>query len=154
MYKFRSMRANADASFHKNHVARLIKQNLSPEQVNSNGSLKIQNDPRVTRFGRLIRTTSLDELPQLFNVLLGDMSLVGPRPPLPYEVELYQGWHKRRFEAQPGITGLWQVKGRNLVSFDEMVRMDLEYIERQSIWLDLAIILRTPLALISAKGAG
>jgi lipopolysaccharide/colanic/teichoic acid biosynthesis glycosyltransferase len=114
----------------------------------------MENDPRVTRTGRLIRKFSLDELPQLFNVLRGEMSMVGPRPPLPYELEYYQDWHKRRLEALPGITGMWQVKGRNQVSFDEMVRLDLDYIERQSFWLDLLILLQTPSAVLSAKGAG
>ena len=104
--------------------------------------------------GKLIRKISVDEIPQLLNVLLGDMSLVGPRPPLPYEVEVYQEWHKRRFEVLPGITGFWQVKARNRVSFDEMIKLDLEYIERQSFWHDLIIILQTPWALISGRGAG
>jgi exopolysaccharide biosynthesis polyprenyl glycosylphosphotransferase len=156
MFKFRSMRVGADPEVHKMHVARLIKENLSPEQLvgNNHGSLKMEYDPRVTRIGSFLRKTSLDELPQLFNVLRGEMSLVGPRPSLPYEVDLFQDWHKRRFEALPGITGLWQVKGRNLVSFDEMVRMDLEYIEKQSIWLDLRILFQTPWVVITAKGAG
>jgi exopolysaccharide biosynthesis polyprenyl glycosylphosphotransferase len=154
MFKFRSMRAGADPGLHKAHVTRLITQNLNLGQVATEGTLKIQNDPRVTRVGKTIRKTSLDELPQLFNVLRGDMSLVGPRPPLPYEVELYQDWHKRRFEAIPGMTGLWQVTGRNRVSFDEMVRMDLDYIEHQSLWLDVKILLQTPLAVITGRGAG
>ena len=156
MLKFRSMHVNADPGIHKEHVTRLIKQNLTAEQLNRNGggSLKLEKDPRITRVGNIIRKTSLDELPQLVNVLRGEMSLVGPRPPLPYEVDLYQGWHRRRFEALPGITGLWQIRGRNRVSFDEMVRMDIEYIEHQSLWLDLNIIFQTPWALISAKGAG
>jgi lipopolysaccharide/colanic/teichoic acid biosynthesis glycosyltransferase len=111
-------------------------------------------DPRITRFGKFIRKTSLDELPQLLNVLVGDMSLVGPRPPLPYEVELYKDWHQKRFEALPGITGVWQVNGRNKVSFDEMVRMDIEYIKHQSFWLDLLILVRTPYVVIKGYGAG
>jgi len=114
----------------------------------------MEQDARITRVGRFIRKTSLDELPQLFNVLRGEMSLVGPRPPLPYEVEVYQEWHKRRFESPPGITGLWQVEARNQVSFDEMVRIDLEYIEKYSLWLDIKIILQTPWELIKGKGAG
>jgi exopolysaccharide biosynthesis polyprenyl glycosylphosphotransferase len=155
MLKFRSMRADADSSVHKAHVTRLIEQNLTAEQLEENGeTLKMQYDPRVTRVGKLIRKTSIDELPQLFNVLRGEMSLVGPRPPLPYEAELYQDWHKRRFEALPGITGWWQVKGRNRVSFDEMVRMDLYYAEHSSLWLDLRILLQTPWAVISGRGAG
>lgn len=151
MYKFRSMRANSDPGLHQAHVARLIQQNLTPEL---NGSLKMEDDPRITRVGKIIRKTSMDELPQLFNVLRGEMNLVGPRPPLPYEVDLYQEWHKRRLDVPPGITGLWQVKGRNRVSFDEMVRLDLRYIKEWSLWLDMVIILQTPWALISARGAG
>lgn len=156
MYKFRSMRVGTDPGVHKAHVTRLISQNLKPEPRAGGkpGTLKLENDPRITRVGRIIRKTSLDELPQLFNVLRGEMSLVGPRPPLDYEFELYQDWHKRRFEAPPGITGLWQVKGRNRVSFDEMVRLDLEYIQNQSLWLDIKILLQTPWAVISARGAG
>jgi exopolysaccharide biosynthesis polyprenyl glycosylphosphotransferase len=156
LLKFRSMRADADADAHKAHVARLIGQNLRPDQLGDGGknSLKMQDDPRITRVGRFIRKTSLDELPQLINVLRGEMSLVGPRPPLPYEVELYAGWHRHRLEALPGMTGWWQVKGRNRVSFDEMVRMDLYYIEHASFWLDLKILLLTPWAALSGKGAG
>jgi exopolysaccharide biosynthesis polyprenyl glycosylphosphotransferase len=156
MYKFRSMCIDADPCIHQEYVIRLIKENLNPEQVDKNGknSLKMENDPRITRIGRFIRKTSLDELPQFFNVLRGEMSLVGPRPSLPYELEQYQAWHKYRLNILPGITGSWQVRGRNRVSFDEMVRMDLEYIEKQSVWLDILLILQTPLAMISGKGAG
>jgi exopolysaccharide biosynthesis polyprenyl glycosylphosphotransferase len=155
MYKFRSMKTGAKVDLHQEYVSRLILENLSPEQANGGvDSLKIEADPRVTRFGRFIRKSSLDELPQLINVLFGDMSLVGPRPPLPYELEVYQDWHKRRLEALPGITGLWQIKGRNRVSFDEMVRMDLEYIKNQSFRMDLLILLQTPFAVLTAKGAG
>jgi lipopolysaccharide/colanic/teichoic acid biosynthesis glycosyltransferase len=114
----------------------------------------MENDPRITRIGKFVRKSSIDELPQLINVLRGEMSLVGPRPPLLYEVDLYQDWHKRRFEVPPGITGIWQVSGRNRVSFDEMVRMDLEYIEKQSLWLDIKLLLKTPRAVIGAQGAG
>ena len=97
----------------------------------------------MTRWGRVLRKTSLDELPQLFNVLRGDMSIVGPRPPIPYEVESYELWHRKRLDMKPGVTGLWQVSGRNRLSFDEMVRMDLYYIENWSLLLDVKIILRT-----------
>jgi exopolysaccharide biosynthesis polyprenyl glycosylphosphotransferase len=128
MLKFRSMVVDADPGLHQAHVARLIQDNLSLEQAADIparlASLKLARDPRVTGVGALLRQTSLDELPQLFNVLWGDMSLVGPRPPIAYEVALYQDWHKRRLAAPPGMTGLWQVRGRNRVSFDEMVRMD------------------------------
>jgi len=156
MFKFRSMRVDADPKAHRAYVKRLIEQNLSPEQVSGSGhrSLKMEHDPRITQIGRIIRKTSIDELPQLLNVLRGEMSLVGPRPPLPYEAELYEEWHRRRLEVPPGITGWWQVKGRNRVSFDEMVRMDLYYIENTSFWLDLKILLLTPRAVLSGRGAG
>ena len=111
-------------------------------------------DPRVTRVGRFIRKASIDELPQLYNVLRGDMSLVGPRPPLPYEAEQYEPWHLRRvLESKPGITGLWQIEGRSRVSFDEMVRMDLRYIQNQSLWLDLKILLKTVVVVVRCEGA-
>jgi len=153
MLKFRSMKTGNDTYTHKQHIAKLIQENISVEQLGGK-SLKLEDDPRITRVGKLIRKTSIDELPQLFNVLRGEMSLVGPRPAIPYEVELYQDWHKRRLEAIPGLTGMWQIKGRNRVSFDEMVRMDIEYIEKQSLWLDIRILLRTPLAVITGSGAG
>ena len=145
-----------DPGVHQAHVTRLKTQNLKPESLAGGkfGTLKLENDSRITCVGRFLRKTSLDEFPQLINVLQGNMSLVGPRPPLAYEVELYQDWHKRRFEAPPGLTGLWQVKGRNRVSFDEMVRLDLEYIQNQSLWLDIKILVQTPWAMISARGAG
>ena len=117
-------------------------------------SLKLAHDPRITRVGRVIRKLSIDELPQLVNVLRGEMSLVGPRPGLPYELAMYQEWQKRRLEALPGLTGWWQVKGRNRVSFDEMVRMDLYYMDHSSFWLDVRILLLTPWAALSGKGAG
>ncbi len=156
MLKFRSMRVDADPALHMAHVAKLIGGNLRlNEPGNGSGeTLKMRNDPRITRVGRVLRKLSLDELPQLVNVLRGEMSLVGPRPPLPYEVALYRDWHRRRLEALPGITGLWQVEARNRVSFDEMVRLDLRYIEEQSFWLDLKILARTPLAVLSGRGAG
>jgi lipopolysaccharide/colanic/teichoic acid biosynthesis glycosyltransferase len=155
MYKLRSMRVGADPSVHQDYVTRLIKENLGPWQLeNERPTLKMNADPRITRVGRFIRKTSLDELPQFLNVVRGERSLVGPRPSLPYELEQYQGWHKRRLEALPGITGLWQVRGRNRVSFDEMVRMDLDYINNQSIWRDLGILIQTPLAVLSTRGAG
>ncbi|HLX45879.1 MAG TPA: sugar transferase, partial [Bryobacteraceae bacterium] len=115
---------------------------------------KITNDPRITTVGRFLRKTSLDELPQFLNVLRGDMSLVGPRPPIPYEVECYDIWHKRRLLAvKPGITGLWQVRGRSKTSFDEMVRLDLKYGETWSLWLDVKILLETPRAVFTGDGA-
>jgi len=114
---------------------------------------KLTQDPRITPLGRILRKTSLDELPQLWNVLKGDMSLVGPRPPIPYEVDEYQPRHMRRLHAKPGMTGLWQVEGRSAVDFEQMVVLDVDYIERQSFWLDLEILLRTPLAVLVGKGA-
>jgi exopolysaccharide biosynthesis polyprenyl glycosylphosphotransferase len=154
MLKFRSMRIDAETGVHQAHVARLIQDNLAADDAGQGGSLKLADDPRVTRVGAFLRQTSLDELPQLINVLRGEMSLVGPRPPIAYEVALYQDWHKRRLAAPPGMTGLWQVRGRNRVNFDDMVRMDLEYIEQQSLWLDLLLLLQTPFAVLSGRGAG
>jgi len=151
-YKFRSMQHRADTEVHRAHVTNLIKNRVT--LAAGQQTLKLVNDRRITRVGRVLRDGSLDELPQLLNVLKGDMSLIGPRPGLPYEVELYEEWHKRRLEALPGITGWWQVKGRSRVSFDEMVCMDIEYIEKQSVLLDLEILLLTPWAVISGKGAG
>jgi lipopolysaccharide/colanic/teichoic acid biosynthesis glycosyltransferase len=154
--KFRSMRIGNDCSVHKEFVTKLIAGEV--EQRPSNGSgksiYKITNDARVTRVGRFLRRTSLDELPQLVNVLKGDMSLVGPRPAIPYELAAYQTWHRRRvLEVKPGITGLWQVSGRSSVKFDEMVRLDLRYATSWSPWLDFKILMRTPRAVIGGAGA-
>lgn len=123
------------------------------QDAGANGVRKLVHDPRVTRLGAFLRKTSLDELPQLWNVLKGDISLVGPRPPIPYEVEMYEPWHRRRLSTIPGVTGLWQITARSSVDFDEMVELDLEYIERQSFWLDLKILLQTPLAILKTRGA-
>lgn len=114
---------------------------------------KVKNDPRVTGAGKWLRRSSLDELPQILNVLIGDMSIVGPRPPIPYEVEEYDIWHRKRLEMKPGITGLWQVSGRNRLSFEEMVRIDTFYIENWSLWLDLKIVLLTLPAMLRGDGA-
>ncbi len=156
MLKFRSMVQDADPRVHEAYVTDLIRRNVSPSQAPGGGRavLKQQGDPRVTRVGRILRKTSIDELPQLVNVLRGEMSLVGPRPALAYEVAVYKDWHHRRLAALPGITGLWQIKGRNQVSFDDMVRLDIEYIERQSLWYDISILLRTPWAVLTGRGAG
>ncbi len=155
--KFRSMYVENDDSIHRDFVARLI---AGGETEATNGSedkkalFKIKNDPRVTRIGRILRRTSLDELPQLLNVLGGEMSLVGPRPPIPYEYECYNTWHRRRLlTVKPGITGLWQIGGRSRVTFDEMVRLDLRYAETWSVLLDLKILLKTPAAVFSGDGA-
>ena len=128
--KFRTMHIDNDAHIHKEYVKQLIAGQAKPQPSNANcqGIYKLTNDPRVTRVGAFLRRTSLDELPQLWNVLKGEMSLVGPRPAIPYEVEAYEIWHRRRvLEAKPGITGLWQVSGRSRVKFDEMVRLDVQY---------------------------
>ncbi len=154
--KFRSMYVNCDPKIHKEYVAKLIAGGGSCAHSRESGKAvyKIKNDPRVTPVGRFLRKTSLDELPQFLNVLRGDMSLVGPRPPLPYEVERYDPWHRRRIlEAKPGITGLWQVNGRSRTTFDDMVRLDLRYVEQASILLDLKILWHTPRAVLSGDGA-
>ena len=154
MLKFRTMRVNADPRVHHEFVTRFIKSGAQLHPAGSKALFKLTNDPRVTPLGRILRKTSLDELPQLWNVLRGEMSLVGPRPPLPYEVEQYQHWHLRRItEAKPGITGLWQVGGRSRTTFDEMVRLDLRYARNRSLWADIKILLATPRAVISGKGA-
>ena len=153
--KFRSMYFQSDPKIHRDYVRRLISAKEDHQQPDdSNGVYKIKDDPRVTRIGRFLRKTSLDELPQFFNVLKGEMSLVGPRPPIPYEVEAYDIWHRRRFlEVKPGITGLWQVEGRSRVKFDEMVRLDIKYAKTWSPWLDIKILLRTPRAVFRGVGA-
>ncbi|HKT70940.1 MAG TPA: sugar transferase [Terriglobales bacterium] len=149
--KFRTMYPGSDAAVHENYVAAFI---AGCPLAGSDGIYKITHDPRVTGLGRILRRTSLDELPQLWNVLRGDMSLVGPRPPLSYEFERYAPWHRRRIlDLKPGITGLWQVLGRSSTTFDEMVRLDLRYARHRSLWLDLKILFRTPGAMLSGKGA-
>lgn len=155
IYKFRSMSAKNDDKSHREYVAKLIQGNLA--EINqgdaANPVYKMTRDPRITAVGHFIRKTSIDELPQLFNVLLGDMSLVGPRPPLRYEAEKYQVWHLRRIlEVRPGITGLWQVIGRSTTSFDEMVRLDLRYIREWSFWMDLRILLQTVRVVVMRSG--
>jgi len=154
--KFRSMYVNNDPSEHKEYVRKLIAGQAAKQPANATGEgvFKLTNDPRITSVGDFLRRTSLDELPQFFNVLRGDMSLVGPRPPVPYEVEAYATWHRRRLlEAKPGITGLWQVEGRSRVGFDDMVRLDLRYARNCSPWLDLKILMQTPKAVIAGNGA-
>ena len=155
-YKFRSMSLNVDDSIHREFVTTLIKG--GHEEINQQDAVKplykIKSDPRLTPIGGFLRKSSLDELPQLFNVLKGDMSLVGPRPPLTYEAEKYQSWHLRRIlEIKPGITGLWQVEGRSKVSFDEMVRMDLRYTRDWSLMLDLKILTKTVGVVLRRDGA-
>jgi len=156
MFKFRSMYINNDHTVHKEFVTKFIASDASKQASTKHpeGVYKLTNDKRITRIGKFLRKTSLDELPQLLNVLKGDMSLVGPRPPIPYEVAVYETWHRRRvLGVKPGITGLWQVSGRSRVKFDEMVRLDVRYAESWTPWLDFIILLRTPLAVIRGNGA-
>ena len=168
--KFRSMRTGNDAAIHRQFTGDWIygrtgngRKRPAPRSVGAAaagegggqevepGVHKIVGDPRVTFVGSLLRRTSLDELPQLWNVMRGDMSLVGPRPAIPYEVERYTEWHKRRLETLPGITGLWQVSGRNALSFEEMVRLDIRYIETWSLEQDMKILLKTLPALLLGR---
>jgi lipopolysaccharide/colanic/teichoic acid biosynthesis glycosyltransferase len=144
MLKFRTMKPNADTSKHQEHLARLIR------EEGSNGSgkkapamVKLEDDPQIIPCGRFIRALCIDELPQLINVLRGEMSLVGPRPPIPYEAQEYSGWHKQRFDVVPGMTGLWQVSGKNDLSFNQMVRLDINYANSVSPLQDTKILLNT-----------
>jgi lipopolysaccharide/colanic/teichoic acid biosynthesis glycosyltransferase len=151
-FKFRTMYVDNDSEIHREYVTKLIAGGADLGQ--GKGVYKLVNDPRITTLGRFLRKTSLDELPQFVNVLKNDMSLVGPRPPLPYEYERYKVWHKRRvLELKPGLTGLWQVKGRSRTTFDEMVRMDIKYASTSSLWVDVKILLQTPAAMFSGRGA-
>jgi len=154
--KFRSMYVGNDASVHKEYVTKMIAGKAQRNDSNGRGEgvFKLTRDSRVTRVGAFLRRTSLDELPQFLNVLKGEMSLVGPRPPIPYEVEAYDLWHRRRvLEAKPGITGLWQVTGRCRIQFDDMVRLDLQYARTWSPWMDIKILLKTPAAVLFGDGA-
>jgi lipopolysaccharide/colanic/teichoic acid biosynthesis glycosyltransferase len=152
MHKFRSMVQDADSTMHEAYIRDFVEGRVQPSEEQG-GKFKLTNDPRVTRIGRLLRRTSLDELPQLFNVLKGEMSLVGPRPVPPYEVACYRPGDHKRLAALPGITGLWQVNGRCRVSFEEMIQMDLKYIRNASLWLDLEILLLTIPAVLCGRGA-
>jgi lipopolysaccharide/colanic/teichoic acid biosynthesis glycosyltransferase len=136
-YKFRTMRVDADTTSHRGHTTQLINSDAPMTKLDA------RRDPRLIPFGAALRATGLDELPQLINVLRGEMSIVGPRPCLPYEYDLYEPWQRRRLEAVPGLTGLWQVSGKNRTTFSQMVRLDIEYAERASLWLDLKILLMT-----------
>jgi len=153
LYKFRTMKADADSELHREYqrafIAGRAEANLGNE---TKPTYKLLADPRITRIGKALRRISLDEVPQLLNVLSGDMSLVGPRPPIPYEVEAYELWHRKRLDMKPGLTGLWQVSGRNRLPFEEMVRLDLFYIENWSLLLDLKIILRTGFVMLGGEG--
>jgi len=153
LYKFRTMNADADPQLHREYqrafIAGCAEANLGDA---GKPAYKLLADPRITRIGKILRRTSLDEVPQLLNVLTGDMSLVGPRPPIPYEVEAYELWHRKRLDMKPGLTGLWQVSGRNRLPFEEMVRLDLFYIENWSLLLDMKIILRTGFVMLGGEG--
>ncbi|MFV1976552.1 MAG: sugar transferase [Candidatus Scalindua sp.] len=156
--KFRTMYANNDQNVHREYIKNLIGGEADRNNGNGNGrkkcAYKINNDSRVTPIGRFLRKSSLDEIPQFINVLRGEMSLVGPRPPIPYELENYDIWHLRRIlETKPGITGIWQVHGRSSTTFDEMVRMDIRYVREWSLWLDIKILLKTPWVVLTGKGA-
>jgi lipopolysaccharide/colanic/teichoic acid biosynthesis glycosyltransferase len=161
IYKFRSMYHGVDAARHREYVQAFIHNDFTAmEQQNPDTStsnvkpvFKLTNDSRITRVGKFIRASSLDELPQFFNVLKGDMTLVGPRPALPYEVAEYQPWHLRRLEAVPGLTGLWQVSARSAVDFDTMVKLDIQYVETQNLMLDFRILWQTPGVVFSRSGA-
>ena len=154
--KFRTMKRDADPQLHRAYIEAFIQNDeeaMAAVQGTQTEVRKIVNDTRVTRLGKFLRKSSLDELPQLWCVVRGDMSLVGPRPAIPYEVAMYKPWHHQRLEALPGVTGPWQVSARSSVDFDDMVSMDIEYVENQSFWLDIKILLLTPLAVIRSKGA-
>lgn len=136
-YKFRTMHVDVETESHRGHTAQLIKAEVPMTKLDE------RRDPRLIPFGALLRVTGLDELPQLINVLRGEMSVVGPRPCIPYEYELYEPWQRRRFDAVPGLTGLWQVSGKNRTTFNQMIRLDIEYSECMSLWLDVTIIFKT-----------
>jgi lipopolysaccharide/colanic/teichoic acid biosynthesis glycosyltransferase len=151
--KFRTMRADADSALHRDYVRSLLGAEPERQHEQAEGGLyKLAIDPRVTPVGRFLRSWSLDEVPQLINVLRGEMSLVGPRPVIEYEVEHYPEWYLRRFAVKPGLTGLWQVSGRNERTYEEMVRFDIEYAERRSLWLDLRILARTAIVVLRRQG--
>ena len=153
VYKFRTMRTNSDSEIHREYQKKFIAGHAEANVGDANKpAYKLRDDPRVTGVGRALRRLSLDEAPQLFNVLRGDMSIVGPRPPIPYEVEAYELWHRKRLDMKPGVTGLWQVSGRNRLSFDEMVKLDLFYIENWSLLFDLKIVMRTVLVIFRGDG--
>lgn len=154
VHKFRTMRLQADPEIHRQYVQTLIA-GVEDTRTGSDGRdlYKLAADDRVTRVGRILRKSSLDELPQLFDVLRGHMSLVGPRPVIPYEAELYPPSYNRRFDVKPGLTGLWQVNGRNERTYREMIALDIDWVERQSLRLYLSILARTPWVLLQRRGA-
>lgn len=153
IYKFRTMVAGCSDELHQEYIGRLLAQDTGAPTGSARGLYKLEGDPRITGVGRFLRRTSLDELPQLWNVLIGEMSLVGPRPALPWEAELFGAAHDRRYLVRPGLTGLWQVSGRNRLTMRQGLRFDLEYVERQSFLLDLKILLKTVVVVLSADGS-
>jgi lipopolysaccharide/colanic/teichoic acid biosynthesis glycosyltransferase len=154
-FKFRTMIAGGDNTAHKQWLEQFVKQDAAfAEDESGKKVFKVVNDPRITSVGRILRKLSLDEVPQMLNVLTGDMSLVGPRPPVPYEYQHYDDYARQRLSVPPGITGLYQVTARSQVGFSGMVAIDLDYIRRRSLWLDLQIMLKTPLVMLLGKGAG
>ena len=153
VYKFRTMNTDVDSEIHREYQRKFIAGHAEANVGDARTpAYKLRDDPRITRVGRVLRRFSLDEAPQLLNVLRGDMSIVGPRPPIPYEVEAYELWHRKRLDMKPGVTGLWQVSGRNRLSFEEMVKLDLFYIENWSLLFDVKIILRTILVIFRGEG--
>jgi lipopolysaccharide/colanic/teichoic acid biosynthesis glycosyltransferase len=143
MYKFRSMRTGESDAIHRDYVSRMLTGDGGPVEATGTGLYKLERDPRITPLGAWLRKTSLDELPQLVNIVRGDMSLVGPRPVLAWEAELFSEQTRARFRTRPGLTGLWQVSGRNLLTMPQALELDVEYVRRQSLWLDLTILART-----------
>lgn len=153
-YKFRTMRVDNDDSEYKAYLVKYVLEN-APYRIDQNGHAvyKVVDDPRVTRFGTLLRKTNLDELPQLINMLKGEMTFIGPRPDVPFSVAMYKDWHRERLGIKPGITGLWQVSGRKGLSFEDMVRIDIEYINKQSLVLDTKILLQTIGTILNGDGS-
>lgn len=153
VFKFRTMRCDTAADPHRDYVLKVINDKGTSHSDADEGLQKLENDGRVTRVGAFLRRFSLDELPQLWNVVRGEMTLVGPRPPIPYEVDFYPPHWLGRLSVKPGLTGLWQVNGRNELNYAEMVELDLEYVERRSLWLNIKILARTAKVVLSGRGA-
>jgi lipopolysaccharide/colanic/teichoic acid biosynthesis glycosyltransferase len=149
MWKFRTIKVNTDTAIHQRHLAKLINGAAHNDKSSAEPMTKLDEKLEMIPFGKILRQTCIDELPQLINVLRGEMSLVGPRPPIPYEVDEYLHWHKGRIDAVPGMTGLWQVSGKNKLTFREMTCLDIQYWKKKSLWLDIKILLMTPGVILS-----